>query len=93
MNNFDNESTQDLINKFCESNDRTLVNSIHPRNPFAAIEAEKQIKFRKCSINIPWYLKPFRKVIINIAYKSFVRGLDTNAPPIKIKRPTPFKVG
>ena len=86
------ESTKEIINKFSESMERSFIHSISSNNIFQKMEAEKKIKFSKYSVVIPWYLKPFRNLIINIAYASFKDGLsDGCTDTVTFKRPTPYK--
>ena len=77
---------------FDESMRRTYINSFGVDNIFKKVEAENKIKFMKTDLNIPWYLKPFSKVITNIAYSSFKDGLSENCTDtVTIKRPAEYK--
>ena len=88
-----NDSTREIMKRFGESMERSFIGSITRDNIFIKQEAEKKIKFSKYSVVIPWYLKPFRKVLTNIAYASFKDGLsDGCTDTVTFRRPAPFKV-
>lgn len=61
-------------------------------NIFKVKEEENKVKFKKHTLIIPWYLKPFSRVITNIAYSSFKDGLSENCnDTVTIKRPAEYK--
>lgn len=85
------DSTKEIMNRFSESMEHSFVHSILSKNIFQKIDAEKKIKFMKTTINIPWYLRLFSKVITNIAYNSFKDGLSEGCTDtVTFKRPTPY---
>ena len=61
-------------------------------NILKAKEEENKVKFKKHTLVIPWYLKPFGRVITNIAYSSFKDGLSENCTDtVTFKRPAEYK--
>lgn len=80
------------MNKCIKSMERSFINSFSSNNIFQKMEAEKKLKFIKTTVIIPWYLKPFSKVVTNIAYSSFKDGLsDGCTDTVTFKRPAPYK--
>jgi len=61
-------------------------------NIFVERENDRLEKFSKTVVIIPWYLKPFSRVITNIAYNSFKDGLSENCTDtVTFKRPAPYE--
>lgn len=93
MNKFPPELTKEaqkrMLDNFASAtffHDKMIVDM------FAMKERENREKFNKIAVVIPWYLKPFSKVITNIAYLSFKDGLSENCTDTVIfRRPNPFK--
>jgi hypothetical protein len=77
-----------IVNEFLENMPAKRLLSRSKENIFQKREEEMAIKFSKYKVVIPWYLKPFTKVITSIAYNSFKNGLLYNHTDVLVfKRP------
>ncbi len=79
---------REFVRKF-EAN-RVLNNAT--ANIFAEKEKEDFVRFKKHTINIPWYLMPIKQIIIDMTYLSYKNGLSDNCiDTVTIKRPAPYE--
>ncbi len=92
MNNYDPNKTKEIQKRMLENFSHTkFFRDAGISNIFKVKEEENKVKFKKYTVEIPWYLKLFDRVITDIAYSSFKDGLSENCTDtVTIKRPSSY---
>jgi len=89
MNSFNEKHTKELQRKLLERFDTAFAYE----NIFTKRRNEMLKAFNGVSFYIPWYLVPFKKMVMSIALYAFEKGIEEvkKDDTVTVKRPNQYK--